>query len=128
MYSFLIGKRYSRRDIYGIIGVPKDTKGGNWDTGYNKHLNDYFLFCNIGIPGRTGHDYKNSFKDSKLYWYAKGPTQPEHAQIKELLNPPGAVYIFFRTSDKDPFTYAGTGKPISHSGKKPVQITWEISV
>jgi hypothetical protein len=35
-----IGEKYRRRDIYRIIGIPEDTKGCNWDTGYNRHEDD----------------------------------------------------------------------------------------
>jgi 5-methylcytosine-specific restriction protein A len=125
-YPFQIGYKYRRRDIYKIIGIPEDTKGGNWDTGYNKLQDDYFLFCNVGTPGRTGHDYGNRFDGHYLHWYAKGGTRLSQPQIQELLKPPGNVYIFFRLSDKKPFTFAGFGKPYSYQDEIPVQITWEI--
>ena len=37
MYYFQVDRRYTRKDVYKIIGIPVDTKGGNWDTGYNKN-------------------------------------------------------------------------------------------
>jgi len=109
MYPFIVNNRYKRKEIYAIIGIPVDTKGGNWDTGYNKHKNDFFLFCNVGVPGRTGHDYGNKFIGDDLFWYAKSTTQINQPLIKELLNPKGYVYIFYRTDDKSPFIYSGTG-------------------
>ena len=33
LFNFRKGQQYSRRDVYRIIGINEDTKGGNWDTG-----------------------------------------------------------------------------------------------
>jgi len=125
-HPFKIGKKYKRKDIYKIIGIPEDTRGGNWDTGYNKYNNDYFLFCNVGIPGRTGHDYENRFDGHLFHWYAKSRTHIKQPQIQELLHPLGHIYVFYRLSDKNPFTFAGFAKPYSHKNETPMQITWEI--
>lgn len=127
MYHFQVDHRYTRKDVYKIIGIPMDTKGGNWDTGYNKYKDDFFIFTNIGMPGRTGHDYANKFIGEKLRWYSKRGTNIHQPQIKELLNPPGYVYIFFRTDNSQPFIYAGTGLPVSYKDQSPVEITWELS-
>lgn len=126
MYDFLVDRQYTRKDIYGLIGLPETTRGGNWDTGYNKFNNDYFIFANIGVPGRTGHDYENRFDGSDLYWHAKSNTRLDQPQIQELLNPPRCVFVFFRRDNNSPFTFAGTARPKSHQDTTPVQITWEI--
>ena len=36
---------------------------GNWTTGYvqPKGTNDLIIFMNIGVPGKTGHDFDNKF-------------------------------------------------------------------
>ena len=127
MYKFITGKKYTKKDIYPIIGLPIDTKGGNWDTGYARYGNDFFLFCNIGIPGRTGHDYDNKFIGDDLVWYAKNNTNINQPTIKKLINPEGYIYIFYRRYDKAPFTYAGTAIPKSYLDTTPVQITWSLS-
>jgi 5-methylcytosine-specific restriction protein A len=126
MYSFAIGSQYSRKDIYRIIGIPVNTKGGNWDTGYNKFKDDYFIFANVGIAGRTGHNYANKFIGNYFRWYAKKGTNINQPQINELLNPLGYIYIFFRNDNSHPFTFAGTGLPISHKDLSPVEITWKL--
>ncbi len=45
--KFEMGKQYRRRDIYRIIGISEDTKGGNWDTGYSSFGNDWFIFWGL---------------------------------------------------------------------------------
>ncbi len=124
-YNFIVGKTYKRKDIYRVIGIPEDTKGGNWDTGYNKYKDDWFIFCNIGVAGRTGHDYNNQFVGNELVWFGKNRSKIETASIQSLISPIGKVYIFTRTSNKDPFMYAGIGKAKSVEDTSPVKIVWE---
>ena len=128
MYPFIIGNKYKRKDIYRIIGIIEDTKGGNWDTGYNKYKNDFFLFCNIGIPGRTGHRHADKFIGNDLIWVAKKGTHYNQPLMRELINPPGYVYIFYRTDQNSPFLYAGTAIPQKFViDSSPFQIIWELT-
>lgn len=125
-YNFIVGKTYKRKDIYRIIGIPEDTKGGNWDTGYNQYKNDWFIFCNIGVAGRTGHNYNNQFVGDELVWFGKNHTKKEHPTIQCLVHPAGKIYIFTRASNKEPFMYAGAGKAHSVEDTSPVKIVWEF--
>jgi hypothetical protein len=125
-YSFVVGKTYKRKDIYQVIGIPEDTKGGSWDTGYNKYKDDWFIFCNIGVAGRTGHDYNNQFVGDELVWFGKTRSKKEHFTIHSLICPVGKVYIFTRVSNRDPFMYAGVGKAKSVEDTSPVKIVWEF--
>jgi len=127
MYPFLVDNEYTKKDIYKIIELPPDKRGGIWDTGYNQYKNDFFIFCNIGTSGRTGHDYDNKFEGNLFHWYAKNNTTILQPQIKSLLNPSGYIYIFYRYDNSKPFTFAGTGIPYSHKNISPVQITWKIT-
>jgi 5-methylcytosine-specific restriction protein A len=126
MYPFFVDKEYTKKDIYKIIGISQDTYGGNWDTGYNQYKEDFFIFSNIGMPGRTGHDYDNRFEGSLFHWYAKNNTKIYNPQIQLLLNPPGYIYVFYRFDNSKPFTFAGTAIPFSSQNTTPVQITWKI--
>src|SRR5438128_1246571 len=93
-FRFIVGHLYKRRNVYRIIGIPEDTKGGNWDTGYARHGDDWFVFCNIGIPGRTGHDYNNHWIGNHLLWYGKTNTTKQQPAIRSILSGKGNVYIF----------------------------------
>lgn len=126
-FPFQIGARYSRRDVYGVIGVPPETKGGNWDTGYNKYGDDWFVFCHIGTAGRTGHNYGNRFVGDDLLWYGKTNSKAEHPSIRSLTDPKGCTYLFYRENARDPFIYAGraTAKQID-SSKVPVEVLWSF--
>ena len=123
-YDFKIGGKYKRRDVYKMIGISENTKGGNWDTGYNRHEGDWFIFCNVGGPGRTGHDYANQWVGIKLQWYGKTNTKLSHPSIKSLTGGSGDVYIFWRENNEDPFTFAGKGVAEEIEDSSPVKVIW----
>ncbi|HSK78916.1 MAG TPA: DUF3427 domain-containing protein [Thermoanaerobaculia bacterium] len=126
VYSFVVGEAYTRQDIYEIVGVPKDLRGGDWETGYHRHEDSYFLFVNVGLPGRTGHDYTNQFEGDRLIWYGKTGSRLSHPSIQALLEPGRNVYVFYRTQDRQPFTYAGLGQPVEVRDVVPVRVVWSF--
>jgi len=72
--SFKKGSKYSRRDI-GWIYFPEEgrPKGGIWDTGYIRIETDLIVFMNIGVPGKTKHDFNNHYDEINhtIRWYGK---------------------------------------------------------
>jgi hypothetical protein len=60
--NFKRGSIYTRKSI-GEICYPGKGRpyGGNWDTGYVSVENNLIIFMNIGIAGRTGHDFDNEY-------------------------------------------------------------------
>jgi 5-methylcytosine-specific restriction protein A len=126
-FQFRVGDKYRRRDVFQVIGIPTETKGGNWDTGYNKHGDDWFVFCNIGTAGRTGHDYGNRFIGDDLLWYGKTGSRADHPSIRSLTDGHGKVYLFYREDDREPFVYAGSAfaKQIDPN-KVPVEVLWSF--
>lgn len=127
LYYFQVGEKYTRRDIYRVIGISEDTKGGNWDTGYNQYKGDWFIFCNIGVPGRTGHDYGNVQIGDLLVWYGKTNTRIHNPSIQSLIDPSNSVYLFAREHNDNPFTYLGIAKAKSVENSTPVKVTWQFS-
>jgi len=126
IHPFLVGHEYKRQDVFDIIGI-QDPGGGNWYTGYNEHNDDWFIFCNIGTPGRTGHDYDNHFLGEELVWYGKTKSHLEQPSIQSLLTPGRHVYVFYRDHDKDPFTFAGVAIPVRTRDVSPVEIVWAFA-
>lgn len=124
-YPFVVGDTYTRQDVLKIVGLP-DQRGGPWFTGYVSHGQDWFIFCGIGTGGRTGHDYGNHFIGDQLAWTAKGPSRLHQSAIRDLLNPAGEVYVFYREADRDPFTFGGLGSPVEVRDTSPVQVVWAL--
>lgn len=123
-HSFQVGEKYARVDVADAIGMPESRRGGNWHTGYDRWNGEFFIFCNIGIAGRTGHDYANRWYGPNLIWYGKSRTTASDPEIQDLTSGRYPVHIFWRCDDRAPFTYAGRATPAWIQGSKPVEITW----
>ena len=123
-HPFEVGNQYTRADVFHIIGLDPAPTGGNFFTGYAGHRNDWFIFCGVGIAGRTGHDYGNHFDGERLVWFAKTNTRVDQPSIQQLIHPSGGVYMFFREGDRDPFTFAGIGTAAEVFDESPVKIVW----
>lgn len=124
--KFTLGEEYSRSAVFKMLDLDPEPKGGDWFTGYAEHEGNVFIFCNVGTPGRTGHDYGNHFDGDRLVWSGKGPSKLQHASVQILLKPPGRSYIFYRLSDRGPFTFAGIAKPYQVFDTSPVGVIWEF--
>ncbi len=117
-------KTYTKKDIYRILDVPIIQQGGNWNTGYNRYKDDFFLFCNIGVAGRTGHDYNNHWNGNELIWFGKSNTTVSQGGIKDLLSNNYNVHIFTRVDSSSPFTFHGLGIAKGYKNTTPVEIIW----
>jgi hypothetical protein len=122
--KFVVGNSYTRDQIAKLISLPKKKSKGNWYTGYSKLDQEFFLFANVGIPGRTGHDYANTWIGNLLVWYGKGRTTAKQPEILQLLSGRFPVNIFWRSSERAPFTFAGRGAALDVHNSTPVCITW----
>lgn len=126
IFHFDVGNLYTKRNIFKIIGIPEDTKGGNWATGYCRHNDDWFIFCNINTAGRTGHDYANQWVGEDLFWFGKLGSHVRQDSIKSMIGPVGNVYIFVRTDNDAPFVFMGCGKPKTVIDTTPVVVLWKL--
>lgn len=122
--AFKVGELYLRSKVAEIVGDMNYAGGGSWDTGYIKYNGEFLIFCNIGVAGRTGHDYDNRWHDGRLFWLAKNGTRLDQPQIQELLSGKMPVHIFWRGKDRSPFTYAGLAVAEAAEDTSPVQVTW----
>jgi len=124
---YFVGHLYSRADIYQILRIPNSKQQGDWLNGYHRHGSDYYIFCNIGVAGRTGDNYDNRWEGSRLIWFGKHRSNFEQDSIKNLISGHYRVLIFYRDNDRQKFTFAGLGNPKPHcSTRDPVRIDWEM--
>lgn len=126
MSTFIKGKLYSRKDVQEILGVPEEKrKGGTWATGYTSFKGQYYIFCNIGVSGKTGHDYNNIFLGRNLKWEGKSNTNINQSTIKNMISGDYKVHIFTREDNKNVnFIYQGEGKALEVMDTVPVTILW----
>lgn len=123
---FVLAKQYSRSDVFKVLNLDPEPTGGPWFTGYAEHDGNCFIFCNVGAPGRTGHDYGNQFDGDRLVWFGKGPSKLGHSSIQRLLEPESRLYIFYRLADRDLFTFAGVARPHKVFDTTPVKVVWDF--
>ncbi len=126
---FEVNKTYTKNDIYELLKVPDERKKGAWDTGYREYEGNIYIFSNVGIPGRTGHDY-NNFWDGEIFkWEAKTNSNINQPSIRKMLNPEPnqSIFLFTRTNDKEPFTFEGTVKIKDFIDSTPVKISWQLN-
>ena len=126
MLTFERGARYTRPDVKERAGLPRDAKGGNWDTGVVAHENEFIIFTNVGTEGRTGHNYGNRWEGSCLRWYHKGGSHLGWRSVQKLLEPAVSVHVFWRTSNEAAFEYAGPGRVVELADTSPVEILWSF--
>lgn len=123
--SFTIGEHYSREEVAEVIGLPANLReGGTWMTGYSEWQGSAYVFTNVGIAGRTGHDYANRWVGKELIWFGKTISRRGQPQIDRMISNTIPVHVFWRGKDRAPFTYAGNATAVEASGDKPVQVIW----
>src|SRR5262245_61580748 len=120
--AFRIGRQYTRNDVFAVLGISPPPTGGNWFTGYNQHDGDWFIFANVGVHGRTGHDYVNHWIGNELHWEGKTGSRRDQPAIQSMIQ--GRVHVFTRTDDRLPFTYEGIATPAEVQDTVPVTIVW----
>ncbi|TCS38377.1 hypothetical protein EDC30_102114 [Paucimonas lemoignei] len=126
-FTFQVGKAYKRSQIKEAIGLDPNAKGGPWDTGYAERDGADFIFCNIGTAGRTGHDYDNYFDGPDLVWRGKTNSHRTQPTIQRMTAPGAEVHVFWRSDERDPFTYAGIGTAVEVTDEKPVRVRWQFN-
>ena len=108
---FKRGVAYTRDEIGRIVRPDDPPKLGDWTTGYSRIDNKLFVFMNIGVPGRTGHDFENYYDEDTqtLIWFSRPNTRSTTPLFQKLLGGKITPYFFARWMKRSPFTFLGTG-------------------
>lgn len=126
MLSFSRGRAYSRPDLKEKAGLSRHAKGGNWDTGIVEYTGEFLIFANVGTRGRTGHDYGNRWEGTRLRWYHKSGSHLGWPSVERLLQVGRIIHLFWRSSNEDPFEYAGLATAVEVADTSPVEILWSL--
>lgn len=115
--AFKKGSQYTRKDV-GWVVLPETgrPKGGNWDTGYVAVGNLLLVFMNIGVPGKTDHDFDNDFdeKTGLITWFGKPNTNSTQPTFQKIFSGDLIPHFFARWNNNDPkFTYLGIGNIVN---------------
>jgi hypothetical protein len=123
---FTKGQNYTKEDIYSILDVEPCRQKGAWNTGYRMYKGDIFIFANVGVAGRTGHDYDNRWEGATFVWYGKTNSSVSQPLVRYIISNIHPVHIFTRDDDRAPYSYQGLGKAIHIVETTPVEVHWEI--
>jgi|TARA_B100000959_G_C14851431_1_gene570274 RecB family endonuclease NucS len=122
---FKKGSQYTRKEV-GWILLPKTgrpPKGGVWDTGYVRVDDKLIIFMNIGVPGKTKHDFNNYYDDTNktIVWYGKSKSHSGQPIFQKLISGEYTPYFFARWDNKNTyFTFLGIGKIVSYKDDTPI--------
>lgn len=119
------GRKYSRSDISELMGLGRKAKGGIWVSGIREHRGEFFIFPNVGTAGTFGDDFGNRWEGRRLRWYHKKASKLEWPSVRRLLDA-GRAHVFWRSSNRDLFEYAGHGTIAEVSRTSPVEILWSF--
>ena len=126
MLRFVVGNEYSRDDVKERCGLESGARGGPWDTGIVKHDDEFVIFVNIGVEGRTGHDYANRWEGELLSWCHRTGSKLSWPSVREILTPERVVHVFWRDSNSEKFRYSGRAQAISAHDGPPVNVLWSF--
>ena len=105
------GNLYTRKTIWKKMYPELDyPNGGPWATGYVQDGENLLAFANLGSPGRTGHDFPNSFDDKtkRMEWFGKPNAHSEQPTFRKLFQGKTKLLMFVRWNNASPlFTYLG---------------------
>jgi 5-methylcytosine-specific restriction protein A len=124
---FIIGQEYTKRDIYSILSVPENKQRGEWDKGCRFYENMFFIFANVGVAGRTQHNYPNNWTKEGFEWYGQTQSSLHKPQIRKLISGNFLVHIFTRNDNLAPFKYEGNGVVLRFEDTIPIKIIWALN-
>ena len=126
MLIFEPGAKYTRADVKVLAGLPRNAKGGPWDTGIVEHDSEFIIFANVGIEGRTGHDYNNRWDGNHFRWSHRNGSSLSWSSVKRLNEEGKRVHLFWRDSNSAPFEYAGLATAVQVLDMTPVEFLWSF--
>jgi hypothetical protein len=127
---FEINRVYRKSDIYKIFNVPKVQQGGKWRNGYCEHNNEFFIFANIGIPGKTDageYDYKNKINDNdEMEWEAQNGSKLSWPTVQKLKKSNPYIFVRYKDFRSGIYKFIGVGDCMETMDTSPVYFKWRI--
>tara|TARA_B100001027_G_scaffold97231_1_gene66758 strand:+ start:396 stop:2786 length:2391 start_codon:yes stop_codon:yes gene_type:complete len=126
---FEINRVYRKTDVYKILNVPKGQRGGKWRNGYCEHNKDFFIFANIGIPGKTDvgvFDYKNKISGDKMEWEAQNGSKLSWPTVQKLINSNPYIFVRYKDFRSGAYKFIGVGECVETRDTTPVYFKWRI--
>ncbi len=136
----IIHERYTRDEILAALGEAGAGRSSEWREGvrYVKQLQtDVFAFTlekseQRFSPSTMYHDY--ALSPTLFHWESQSTTSadsPTGRRYRNHIAMGSSVWLFVRESNErsgvtTPFLFAGPATYLSHSGSRPMAITWRL--
>lgn len=121
---FVPGEHYTRPDVVFALGMDRSESRGAWNTGYREFEGSYYVFCLVGGATVSGFDYPNVWEGDWLRWSGKTQARASQPMIQAMTAPGAEVHVFWRLTQRGPFTYAGLGRAVEVLDTAPVTVVW----
>lgn len=123
MAEYNSDKKYTRKEIMAGLGVV-DTGGGAWYTGYVRHDDEHYIFCNIQAEERTGQNYNNYFDGDELVWHTRKGAKISKGVAARLISNTSTTHIFYREDNRTFFSYLGPATALNWLEGESVEVRW----
>lgn len=107
--SFEIGQTYTRSEVFRrLIGEEVSTKGHR-SVGVVREGQYVLAFANVGVAGRTGHNFPNEFDEARevMIWFGQPGAHSGWRDMADVISGRSPLLMFTRSEDRQPFTFRG---------------------
>ena len=112
--AFTVGRTYTREQVQDLLNVPIARRDGQWRNGYPKFEGQFYIFCNVGMPGRSGPNYQNAWDGNDLIWFGRSTTSLKQPVMREIASGDRPIHVFWRSDSAKPqFNYRGLGRALT---------------
>ena len=116
---FKINNKYSARQIANLVDpetINQKRIAGEFATSLYFKNKIAVIQMNIGVPGRTGHKFDNSYNKyfKTLTWFGRPGSNSKHKKIKKLISEGINPHFFVRWDNKDRYKYLGYAKLLGY--------------
>jgi superfamily II DNA or RNA helicase/HKD family nuclease/SOS-response transcriptional repressor LexA len=132
--DIFIHRQFMRAEIPELFGL--EFNKAVWESGHitPKNRDEQFLLVTLNKQGKIqAHQYHDKFVDAKTFkWQSQASTTIKSKKGQAILHHE-KVHLFVRKNKLEnkkaaPFYYLGRVDYQSHSGEKPLDVTWQLQV
>ena len=132
--DIFIHRQFMRAEIPELFGL--EFNKAVWESGHitPKNRDEQFLLVTLNKQGKIqAHQYHDKFEDPETFkWQSQASTTIKSKKGQVILHHE-KVHLFVRKNKLEnkkaaPFYYLGRIDYQSHSGEKPLDVTWQLQV
>ena len=121
----LVGKTYSRSEVFEILAGQSVQIGGNRSLGVVSEGRFVLGFANLGVPGKTGHDFPNFYDEETHHmdWFGQPNSHSKQPMMAALIERSRPLLMFTRYKTSDPFKFRGQAQILGWEDRDDVVVS-----